>query len=218
MSLRDATALFFSRRNGRVVVAAVAVALVARLVHGGFGGLDLVVVAAVVAAQPFVEWTIHVSVLHFRPRSLGRRTVDLPIARKHRAHHRDPRDVDLVFVPLPDLLLLLVAIPAGFLLLEPDLGLALTGVLTGYALLAVYEWTHFLIHQPYTPKTRLYRYVRRAHVLHHFRNENYWFGVTMHLGDHVLRTFPAKDDVPLSPTARTLGVEETETGAETAAA
>jgi hypothetical protein len=30
--------------------------------------------------------------------------------------------------------------------------------------------------------------------------------VTMHMADHVLGTFPEKDAVPVSPTARTLGV------------
>jgi sterol desaturase/sphingolipid hydroxylase (fatty acid hydroxylase superfamily) len=67
---------------------------------------------------------------------------------------------------------------------------------------------HFLIHSTYRPKGWYYRYIYRAHRLHHFRNENYWFGVTVHLGDHVLRTFPGKDDVPVSATAFTLGVEQ----------
>jgi hypothetical protein len=70
-----------------------------------------------------------------------------------------------------------------------------------------YEWIHFLIHSSYKPKRWYYRYVYKAHRLHHFRNENYWFGVTVHLADHVLRTFPEKDAVPVSPTAFTLGVD-----------
>jgi sterol desaturase/sphingolipid hydroxylase (fatty acid hydroxylase superfamily) len=53
----------------------------------------------------------------------------------------------------------------------------------------------------------LYRGIWRAHRLHHYRNEQYWFGVTMHLADHVLRTYPEKDAVPASATARTLGVD-----------
>jgi hypothetical protein len=44
--------------------------------------------------------------------------------------------------------------------------------------------------------------------LHHYRNEKYWFGVTIHLADHVLRTFPHKEEVPVSATAFTLGVTE----------
>jgi sterol desaturase/sphingolipid hydroxylase (fatty acid hydroxylase superfamily) len=80
-------------------------------------------------------------------------------------------------------------------------------VVTSIVMLFVYEWTHFLIHSTYRPHTALYRGVWRAHRLHHFRNERYWFGVTTHLGDRVLQTYPAKDAVPLSTTARTLGVD-----------
>ena len=32
-------------------------------------------------------------------------------------------------------------------------------------------------------------------------------GVTVHLADHVLGTFPQKSDVENSPTARTLGID-----------
>jgi sterol desaturase/sphingolipid hydroxylase (fatty acid hydroxylase superfamily) len=74
-------------------------------------------------------------------------------------------------------------------------------------MLSVYEWTHFLIHSSYRPRRSVYRAIWRAHRLHHFRNERYWFGVTMHLGDRVLGTYPAKDAVPASLTARTLGVD-----------
>jgi hypothetical protein len=47
----------------------------------------------------------------------------------------------------------------------------------------------------------------RYHRLHHFKNEHYWQGVTMHLGDRVLGTLPDHTKVPTSPTCRTLGVE-----------
>jgi sterol desaturase/sphingolipid hydroxylase (fatty acid hydroxylase superfamily) len=50
--------------------------------------------------------------------------------------------------------------------------------------------------------------VWRAHRNHHYRNEHYWFGVTVHLADHLLGTFPEKTAVDASPTARTLGVDE----------
>jgi hypothetical protein len=74
-------------------------------------------------------------------------------------------------------------------------------------MLYVYEWTHYLIHTSYRPRHRLHRYVWRAHRSHHFRNEHYWFGVTMHIADHVIGTFPSGGAVEVSPTARTLGVE-----------
>ena len=42
------------------------------------------------------------------------------------------------------------------------------------------------------------------HRLHHYRNEQYWFGITNTLGDQVLGTAPDKDDVPVSKTAKNL--------------
>jgi hypothetical protein len=165
------------------------------------------VAAVILGLEPFTEWVIHVFVLHAKPKRVLGRDVDLFVARKHRRHHADPRDVDLVFVPMQVIGPGLVAVVALVVLLAPDRGLGLTGLVTGVAMLLTYEWTHYLIHTRYRPRSRYYRSIHRAHRLHHFRNERYWFGVTINVGDHVLGTFPAKDAVPVSPTARTLGVE-----------
>ena len=71
--------------------------------------------------------------------------------------------------------------------------------------MAHYEWVHLLVHTRYRPRSRYYRRLARNHRLHHYRNEDYWLGVTSNLGDRLLRTYPThKTDVPLSPTARTL--------------
>jgi sterol desaturase/sphingolipid hydroxylase (fatty acid hydroxylase superfamily) len=113
----------------------------------------------------------------------------------------------LVFVPLPVLATMLPAAVFGWLPGERRLRPALTGGATSYAMLTAYEWTHFLIHTSYRPRRRLYREVWPAHRLHHYRNEHYWFGVTVHGADRVLGTYPAKEAVPASATACTLGVE-----------
>jgi hypothetical protein len=90
------------------------------------------------------------------------------------------------------------------LLLQSGVAVALTAGLTGFSMLLVYEWTHFLIHTTYQPRTKTYRRIWRAHRWHHFRNEHYWFGVTIHTADRLLGTYPDKEAVELSPTARTL--------------
>ena len=77
-------------------------------------------------------------------------------------------------------------------------------LLTGYILVGAYEWTHFLIHTAYRPRSRYYRSIWRNHRLHHYKNEHYWHGITNTLSDRVLRTLPDQADVPRSPTARTL--------------
>ena len=204
MTLRNAMAQFVTKPTARVLGVVFAAVAVTRLALGGWVLRDGIVIGAILAFEPFTEWLIHVYVLHFKPRRVGRFTIDPLVARKHRAHHRDPTDLDLVFIPMP---VVLGALVAGFglpLLLAPTVRVALSASLASFGMLFVYEWTHYLIHTRYRPKTSFYRKLWRAHRWHHYRNENYWFGVTMHLGDRVLRTYPEKDAVDLSPTARDL--------------
>jgi hypothetical protein len=199
---------FFSRQTTpRIFAPLLATSLIVRVALGSWSRWDLVVVAALIAAEPFVEWVIHVFILHFKPRSLFGRTLDPLAAKKHREHHRDPRNTEWIFVPLPVLARSLPVVALIYLFAFPTAALAMTAMSTSLGILLTYEWTHYLIHSRYQPKSRLYKYIWRAHRLHHFKNENYWFGVTMHMGDHVLGTFPEKDEVETSATCKTLGVE-----------
>jgi hypothetical protein len=207
LSLRGAVGTFARFGSPRIIVVLLLAALGGRIAVGGWSWWDLLGPAVVVAAQPFTEWAIHVFVLHFRPRTIGRLRIDPLVSRKHRAHHADPKDLPLVFIPLPALALLVGGIAAICLAALP-LERGLTTLVAAMTVLATYERTHFLIHSTYRPRHALYRYVWRAHRNHHFRNEHYWFGVTIHVADHVLGTFPERTAVPVSPTARTLGVEE----------
>jgi hypothetical protein len=79
-----------------------------------------------------------------------------------------------------------------------------SAAICGYVLVGVYEWTHYLIHTAYRPRSRAYRRIWRNHRLHHFKNEHYWHGITNTVADRVLGTEPDQRDVPRSPTARTL--------------
>ena len=126
------------------------------------------------------------------------------VARKHRAHHADPRDRELVFVPPRVLVVILPIAAVAFPLLLPTPRLGATAAVTSFAMLLTYEWTHHLIHSTYKPRRRYYRSIWRAHRLHHFRNEHYWFGVTMLGGDRLLGTSPDLASVATSQTARNL--------------
>jgi sterol desaturase/sphingolipid hydroxylase (fatty acid hydroxylase superfamily) len=205
-NLRDAAGVFFRQRSPIAITAALLAAIAGRLYIGDYSWADLIPPAVVIALQPFTEWLIHVFVLHFRPRTVGEYRIDPLVSRKHRAHHADPKDLQLVFIPGPAVVGLLGGSAAVFLI-PFSLPVGLSGLVGAYAMTLVYEWIHYLIHSSYRPRHRAYRYVWRAHRNHHYRNERYWFGVTMHLADHVLGTFPEKSAVELSPTARTLGVD-----------
>lgn len=204
-SLAEVAAVHGRRPTVWILALLTAAALVARLAVGGWTSTDLLVAAGQVAAFPVLEWVLHTGLLHWRPRRVGPVTLDPLVARKHRAHHADPRDVDLIFIPMPTLLLAIVTTVAVGLLVFPRPGLGLTFVLVQGALGSVYEWTHHLVHTDYRPRSRLVRAVRRNHRLHHYKNEHYWFTVTTSgTADRLFGTCPDPSAVPTSPTARAL--------------
>ena len=207
-TLGEEARTFWGHPNPKIISAALLAAVAFRLVLGDWTRWDAVVVVGLIALEPFVEWVIHVFVLHFKPRTLFGRRVDPLVARKHRAHHSDPRKVEWIFVPMPVLTRAVPVVLLIYLLVLPTVRLGVTASATGLAILLTYEWTHYLIHSRYQPRSRLYRYIWRAHRLHHYKNEKYWFGVTVHAADHVLGTFPKKEEVETSPTCRTLGLEQ----------
>jgi hypothetical protein len=214
LTLRGAAGIFLGTFSARLLIPVVIVVTAIRVSLGGWRWWDLGVVAILLAVQPFTEWIIHVTILHMRPREVGGLTIDPLGARRHRGHHADPKILGLVLVPRPIMVTTALTNVLVFWLIMPTWRLALTGMATAYAVYLTYEWVHFLIHSSYRPKGWYYRYIYRAHRLHHYRNENFWFGVTVHVADHVLRTFPGKDDVPVSPTAFTLGVTGDQPGVE----
>ena len=188
-----------------VLAALTVAALVARVAVGGWTRGDVLLVVLQVASFPLLEWVLHTAVLHWRPRHLGRLTLDPLVARKHRAHHADPKDTELIFIPMPTLVLAVFATLAVGLLAVPRLGLGLTFLVVQGSLGSIYEWTHHLVHTDYSPRTRLVRAIRTHHRLHHYKNERYWFTVTTSgTADRLLGTQADPSRVETSPTARNL--------------
>ena len=175
---------------------------------GGLSAWDLLPPLLILAYWPLNEWLIHVFILHAKPFRLFGRTIDPAIPRKHRAHHRDPWDLELVFIPLQAFAYTLPAVAGLCFLATPTPQLALTALLTYLVLALRYEWVHYIAHTRYTPKSARAQALIRNHRLHHFKNEHYWYGVSMLAADRPLRTSPDPESVERSDTARTLGVAE----------
>ncbi|MGW5382230.1 sterol desaturase family protein [Nocardia sp. NPDC003963] len=209
-SLPEVFRSFRQAPSARVIAGLLVVAAGARILVGDWQLTDLLVPVALLAAFPFVEWVIHVCVLHWRPRTVGHWRIDSLLARKHREHHADPRVRELVFIPWQTFLWLLPALVAIAFLAFGRPGLGLT-FLTGVAALGlIYEWTHLLVHTDYQPRGALLRAVRRNHRLHHFKNEHYWFAVTTAgTADRILGTYPDPATIPNSPTAKALHTHPT---------
>ncbi|KAA0024674.1 sterol desaturase family protein [Antrihabitans cavernicola] len=205
LTLGDAFREFLRHPTPWMLGATVVVAVAARIIAGDWQWTDALVPVVIVASFPFVEWLIHVCILHWRPRTVAGITIDPLLSRKHREHHVDPRNVPLIFIPWPVLLWLIPLLTLIAIFAFPRIGLGLTYLGTIAVIGCIYEWTHYLIHSDYQPKTRLYKAIRRNHRLHHFKNEHYWFSVTTSgTADRVLHTAPDPETVAKSPTAKNL--------------
>jgi len=205
-TLAAALRRFVTHASPRFLLTALAITLAARIATGAWSAADAIAVGLILALWPLQEWLIHVFMLHFEPITLFGRTLDFEVPRSHRVHHRRPWDLDILFIPLQGYF---IGIPPLVLLafgLLPTSGLALTAV--GFYLLLTlrYEWTHFLVHTRYRPRSRHYRRLWRNHRLHHCKNEHYWYGVSMLSADTLLGTAPELTAVETSPTCRSLGI------------
>lgn len=226
-SLSAAFALFARFWSPRTMAVGLVLAVAARFLVVGpaLSGWDLAAVLIVAALVPLVEWSVHLVVLHARPRTVGPVLIGRVLIGRvlidpgagHREHHLNPasvnrvllRGIDASLFQLTNAGVVVVVVGGPLWLLDIDpAGPVLTGIAVAILGLVHYEWSHFLFHTAYRPKTRYYRRLKANHRLHHWRNENHWLGVTTNAGDRLMRTYPkSRSAVPLSPTARTLGID-----------
>jgi len=205
MPLGDAAREFWRYPSPWLLAIAFAGSLIARVAVGDWQWTDALLPFAVLAVFPLVEWMIHVFVLHWRPRQILGVRIDPLLGRKHRAHHADPKNVKLIFIPLESLAGAFGAALLTALVIIPRTGLGLTFLAVVFGIGVVYEWSHYLVHTDYKPRTWFYRTIYKNHRLHHFKNEHYWYAVTTPgLADRVLGTYPDPRSVPTSPTAKDL--------------
>jgi hypothetical protein len=214
-TLRGAAREFAKRHSPWMIGGAIVLLVVVRIaIDEPLTWRDAVAVASMCVVYPFGEWAIHVYLLHAKPITMRGRRYELPTTRDHRYHHRHPNNLFTLLLDAKELAeLLLLAVPFVVLVIGVPVGLVaggipwpamVSGAVCGYALVGVYEWTHYLIHTAYRPRSGAYRRIWRNHRLHHFKNERYWHGITNTVADRVLGTDPDQREVPRSPTARTL--------------
>ena len=73
-----------------------------------------------------------------------------------------------------------------------------SGISIGYM---IYEWIHYSTHHR-VPRTRLGKFYRRYHMIHHFKDTQNYFGVTSPFWDWVFRTQPVIDATGETASAR----------------
>ncbi len=212
VSVSSLFACFLRTPTTRTVGVGLLAVVVGRVVAGGWGAADAVMVGVGLLAVGPVEWLAHRHLFHAPIES--RRSRWLRTGRRHQHHHLDPPELRWLLLDGRGAVLLALAsaalvatwsLPLAALFGSSLIGPYLTSLLLAWAALANYEWVHLLVHSGHRPRLGFLRSLERSHRLHHYRNEAYWFGVTTHTGDRLGGTLPGRDeDVVLSPSARTL--------------
>src|SRR5687767_11268332 len=109
---------FRAKRSPRVLGAGIVLSLVARVIVGVPGWEDAAAAAAMAAIYPFGEWAIHVYLLHMPPFRFRGRTVYLATSKSHWAHHKQPKNLNMILLaPREAMALLGLAVPAAIALL-----------------------------------------------------------------------------------------------------
>ena len=132
-----------------------------------------------------IEYTLHRFIFHYNARSAFGRKL---LYAAHISHHENPGATYRLFsslflsVPIAMAYLLLARVVAGSWQAASYLFLGLTA---GYF---CYEWLHFQAHHR-RPRLRLFRYLRRYHLLHHYQTPGLRFGVSSPLFDVMFGTF-----------------------------
>jgi sterol desaturase/sphingolipid hydroxylase (fatty acid hydroxylase superfamily) len=138
----------------------------------------------------FTEYTLHRFVFHFRPRNPAQERI---VFLFHGIHHAQPQcKTRLVMPPVVSVPLALVAYGLFLLVISRLLGLpqavapAFSGFVAGYL---AYDMTHYATH--HIPMRAGYlKFLKRNHMMHHYKTPNMRFGVTSNLWDVVFGTLP----------------------------
>ncbi|MEP7263822.1 MAG: sterol desaturase family protein [Bacteroidota bacterium] len=136
-----------------------------------------------------VEYMIHRFLFHFEPKNERQKELKFKI---HGVHHAFPRDKDRLAMPP------VISICIGILfyvvfkwVLKEEVWLFFPGFLTGYS---IYLIIHYSIHR-FRPPANFLKILWTHHSLHHYKDENSAFGVSLPLWDYIFRTLPENKNV-----------------------
>ncbi len=126
------------------------------------------------------------------------------LKRLHYDHHTDPNDLHLMFLPIWYSIPQIVGISLIYYLFFSSFVTTIAFASGLMTMLLVYEWKHFVAHQPITPRSSFGKWLKQTHLLHHFKNENYWYGVSNPFIDMLFGTHKDEKTVKKSKTVRNI--------------
>lgn len=156
---------------------------------------------------PLIWYVLHRYILH------SRWMFKVPVLastwkRIHYDHHQDPNHLEVLFGALHTTLPTIVIATTPFGYAIGGFGGAMAALATGLLTTCFYEFCHCIQHLAYKPKNKLVAEWKKAHMAHHFHDEDGNYGITSFFWDKVFGTYydRAKGDRPQkSPTVFNLG-------------
>ncbi|MBY0599384.1 sterol desaturase family protein [Bacillus bingmayongensis] len=155
-----------------------------------------------VVTYAFMEYFTHRFLFHMKPpKNLFLLKL---IKRLHYDHHLYPNNLKLLFLPLWYSIPNAVVLSLIFYSIVHSIELTVPFTMGLTVMLLIYEWKHYIAHVSIKPSTPLGRWLKKTHLLHHFKNENYWYGVSNPFFDMIFGTLKDEKEVKVSPTAKNL--------------
>jgi sterol desaturase/sphingolipid hydroxylase (fatty acid hydroxylase superfamily) len=142
----------------------------------------------------FLSWTLIEYLLHRFPfhGRIKSKALNLFLSGQHLFHHKYPNHPDYVVAPMAMAVPLYLLFLGVFRLLSGDAIPALilgAGLSVGYL---IYEWLHYSAHHR-PARTGVGRYLKRYHLIHHFKDSDNYFGVSSPFWDILFGTMPSYD-------------------------
>ena len=132
------------------------------------------------------EYFVHCYLLHRLPNAIP------ALHRGHAKHHEHPEDFEHLFSPLWYDMLIYALYFTVLMALLGNLSLTVA-VIAGTSLYQIYyQWMHYLAHRPITPFTRWGKWMKKKHLLHHYLDDQSWYGVSHPFLDYLAGTSQAK--------------------------
>jgi dihydroceramide fatty acyl 2-hydroxylase len=167
----------------------------ARAPRPGAGAVAALAVAGLLA-WTLTEYLVHRFVFHLEATTPTRRRLQFIV---HGIHHEAPDDPTRLLMPPAPAIIGIATLYGIFrvLLGQPYVAPFFAFFLIGYL---AYDYIHFAVHHG-RPRTRLGRFLRRWHMLHHFATPEARWGVSSPLWDHIFRTAgePGRAVTPSTP-------------------
>ena len=187
----------YFRHKSIIIYYLIAISLCAYLIKSGALVKYFYTFIALILA-PIFEWIVHKYFLHINFKFKNKYLKNF-FYKVHEGHHEYPSDKELVFAPF----IIGISVPLIFLGIgfgiTKNIELSLTLAFYSLCYYCYYEWIHLAHHtESYIPITKRGKILKKHHTYHHFKNENYWWGVTTILGDIILKTNPKQNKIKRS--------------------